>query len=77
MNVNHVQLENDNLVFYFVKTKGDQLGDKSGDLWHVYLNPKNPEFCPVLALAMCLLSHPDLLNGNFLLFPETTNMNAS
>ena len=43
MNVNHVQWENDSLVFYFAKTKGDQLGDKSGDPWHVYSNPKNPE----------------------------------
>ena len=31
MNLNHVQWENDILVFYFVKTKGDQSGDKSGD----------------------------------------------
>ena len=38
MNANHVQWENDSLVFYFVKTKGDQLEDKSGDLWLVYLN---------------------------------------
>ena len=35
MNVNHVQWENDSLVFYFSKTKGDQSGDKSGDLWHL------------------------------------------
>ena len=69
MNVNHVQWENDILVFYFTKTKGDQSGDKSGDPWHVYLNPKNPELPPVLALAKYLLSHPDLLNGNFPLFP--------
>ena len=43
MNVNHVQWENDRLVFYFDKTKGDQSGDKSGDPWHIYSNPKNPE----------------------------------
>ena len=30
MNVNHVQWENDSLVFYFVKTKGDRLGEKAG-----------------------------------------------
>ena len=35
MNVNHVQWENDSLVFYFSNTKGDQSGDKSGDPWHV------------------------------------------
>ena len=63
MNKNHVQWENDSLVFYFSKTKGDQSVDKSGDLWHVYLNPKNTELCPVLALEKYLLSHPYLLNG--------------
>ena len=69
MNVNHVQWENDSLVFYFVKTKGDQLGEKAGDPWHVYSNPKNLELCPFIALEKYLLSHPDLLNGNFPLFP--------
>ena len=37
-------------MFYFAKRKGDQSWDKSGDPWHVYSNPKNPELCPVLAL---------------------------
>ena len=69
MNVNHVQRENGNLVFYFVKTKGDQSGDKSGDLSYVYLNLKNPECCPVIALEKYIISHPDLLNGKFLLLP--------
>ena len=50
MKINHVQWENDSLVFYFSKTKGDQSGDKSGDPWHVYSNPNNPELCPVLTL---------------------------
>ena len=35
MNVNHFQWENDSLMFYFAETKGDQLGDKSSDPWHV------------------------------------------
>ena len=42
MNVNHVQWDNDSLVFYFSKTKGDQSGYKPGDPWHIYLNPNNP-----------------------------------
>ena len=70
MNINHVQWENDILVFYFFTKKGDQSEDKSGDLWHVYSNLKNPELCPVLVLEMYLLSHPDLLNGNCPLFPR-------
>ena len=69
MNVNHVQWENDSLVLYFSKMKGDQSGDKSGDLWHVYLNPNNPEIFPVLALEKYLLSHPDLMNLNCPIFP--------
>ena len=77
MNVNHVQWKNDSLVFYFTKTKGDHSGDKSVDPWHVYLNPKNPELCPVLALEKYLFSHPDLLNGNVLFSKETTNTTAS
>ena len=51
MNVNNVQWENDSLVFYFSKKKGDQSGEKSGDPWQVYSNPKNPELCPVLVFA--------------------------
>ena len=35
MNANHVHWENDSLVFYFAKTKGDQSGNKSTDMWHV------------------------------------------
>ena len=68
MNVNHVQWDNDSLVFYFSKTKGDQSGDKSGDPWHVYSNLKNTELCPVLASEKCFISHPYLLNGNCPLF---------
>ena len=69
MNVNCVHWENDSLLFYFAKTKGDQSGDKSGDMWHVYSNPNNPELCPVLALANYLLSHPDLMNGKCIILP--------
>ena len=69
MNVNYLQWDNDSLVLYFSKTKGDQSGDKSGDPWQVYSNPKNPELCPVLALSKYLLSNPDLLNGNCPLLP--------
>ena len=75
MNVNHFQWDNDSLVFYFSKTKDEHSGDKSGDLWHVYSNPKNPELFPFLALARYLLSHPDLLNGNCPLFPGNNQYN--
>ena len=35
MNVNHVQWDNDSMVFYFDIERGEQSVDKSGDLWHV------------------------------------------
>ena len=75
MNVNHVQWDNDSLVFYFSKMKGDQSGGKSYDPWHLYSNPKNPELYPVLALTKYLLSHPDLMNGNSPLFPGNNQYN--
>ena len=77
MKGNNFQWENDRLVFNLAKTKGDQSGDKSVDTWNEYSNPKNPEICPILALEKYLCSHPDLLNGNFTLFLETTNTTAS
>ena len=75
VNVNHVWWENDSLVLYFAKTKGDRPVDKSGDPCHVYLNPKNMELCPVLALAKYLLSHADLMNEIFPLFPINNQYN--
>ena len=77
MNVNHVQWENDSLVFYFAKTKGDHFGDKSVDPWHVYSNLKNLELCPVIVLAKYLISHPDLLNRNFPLLPGNNQYDRS
>ena len=62
-------------MFYFSKTKGDQLGDKSGDQWHIYSNLNNTEFWPVLEFAKYLISHPDLLNGTFPLFPGNDQYN--
>ena len=44
-------------MFYFDKTKVDQSGDKSGDPWQVYSNPKNPELCHVIVLEKYLISH--------------------
>ena len=77
MNVNHFQWKNDSLVFYFAKTKGDQSGEKSGDPWHVYSNPKNPELCPILALKSIFFHIQTFWMEIFLFSPETTNTTNS
>ena len=57
------------MIYYFVNSKGKQTGDRSNDPLHVYSNPKNTTFFPVLALAKYLFSHPDILTTNSNLFP--------
>ncbi len=51
----HVHWDADCLVFCFVKSKGDQMGQNSDQEWHVYANPHNPELCPVVALLVCYI----------------------
>ena len=61
MHVNHVQWQDDCLLFFFGKKKKNQTGDASDRPWHVYSNPNSPHLCPVLAIAKYLLTHLDLL----------------
>eukprot|EP00980_Cylindrotheca_fusiformis_P027304 scaffold19845_cov136-Cylindrotheca_fusiformis.AAC.1 len=65
----HIEWRHDCLVFFFGKTKGDQTGENSESPWHVYSNPARPSLCPVLALGKYLLSNPDMIQSNTLLFP--------
>lgn len=69
MHLSHVEWRQDCLVFFFGKTKGDQIGEKADEPWHVYSNPKDPVICPVLALAKYLFAHPDIMRRNGPLFP--------
>ena len=69
MHVNHIQWQDDCLLFFFGKSKKNQTGDASDRPWHVYSNPNAPHLCPVLALAKYLLTHPDLLQEGSPLFP--------
>ncbi len=55
-NVNDCHAKNficlkDSLGFHFPKSKTNQLGKQGDAVWHVYVNPKNPAFCPNLAVA--------------------------
>ena len=71
MNISHIQWSDDSLLFFFGKTKGNQLGDGNDKPWHVYSNPAKPHLCPVLALAKYVLLHPDLLTNGSPVFPGT------
>ena len=55
MNINHVKWQDDSLVFFFGKTKGNQGGENAERPWHVYSNLHHPHVCPVLALANTLI----------------------
>ena len=59
--VSHIYWSNDSLVFHFAKTKSDQTGKNTDQVWHVYATPENPCTCPILALACYLFSNPGVL----------------
>ena len=42
--VNHINFEDDCLVFRFAKSKGHQDGEEHVGPWHVYANPKSHTF---------------------------------
>ena len=53
----------DSLIFLFPKSKCDQTGRNSDQLWHVYANPQNPKVCPVLALAKYIFSFSGIIGA--------------
>ena len=58
----HITWEDDCLAFRFAKSKTDQTGRTSNQVWHVYATPDKPATCPVLALATYLFANPGLTN---------------
>ena len=58
----HITWEDDCLAFRFAKSKTDQTGRNSDQVWHVYATPDKPATCPVLALATYLFANPGLTN---------------
>jgi len=56
----HIAWEDDCLVFRFAKSKTDQTGRNSDQVWHVYATPNKPCVCPVLALATYIFANPSL-----------------
>jgi len=58
----HIAWEDDCLAFCFAKSKMDQTGRNSDQVWHVYVTPDKPATCPVLALATYVFANPGLTN---------------
>ena len=58
----HITWEDDCLAFRFAKSKTDQTGRNSDQVWHVYATPDKPATCPVLALATYVFANPGLTN---------------
>ena len=61
---NHLEWRDDCLLYYIMRSKGDQEGVNSKEPWHIYANPEEPAVCPVLSLACYLLAYPQVTDGN-------------
>ena len=73
--INHITIQNDSLVFEFVKYKRHQNGEEHIGSWHVYDNPEEPHLCLVMSLARYLLTYPQLLNEDVSLCQGTSQYN--
>ena len=69
--INHITQDDDSLVYYFMKSKGNQKGVNSYEPWHVYSNPFNPFYSLILALTSYVFCNPSVLNGSCKLFEST------
>lgn len=58
----------DSLGVYVPHQKNDQEGEKPRDPKHIYSNPLRPEVCPVLSLAVYLLTFPEIIKSGTFLF---------
>ncbi|POM68001.1 Hypothetical protein PHPALM_15891 [Phytophthora palmivora] len=63
----HLEWDEDALAIWFAHMKNDQEGERQRDPRHVYANPKEPNICPILALAIYFTVFG--FNKNSLLFP--------
>jgi hypothetical protein len=50
--LSHISWRNDSLIVTFAKHKGDQTGAGLGNDKHIFANPRKPQICPILALAV-------------------------
>ena len=63
LHVSHMQWINDALGVFFGVMKNDQLAELPRDPRHVYSNPLQPHICPILSLAIHLMSLPNVLSS--------------
>ena len=54
----HITWEDDCLAFHFAKSKTDQTGKNSDQVWHVYATPNILVFAPFLPLQCIFLPIP-------------------
>ena len=60
---NHLEWRDDCLLYYIMRSKGDQEGENSKEPWHVYANPGDPDVCLILSFARYILAYPEVSNG--------------
>lgn len=58
IHTHHMEWSQDALFIYFEHEKNDQSGSKKRDPWHIYVNPLNPDVCPILILVLYLMTFP-------------------
>jgi hypothetical protein len=58
----HITWEDKCLAFRFAKSKTDQTGRNSDQVWHVYATPDKPATCPILGLSTYVFANPGLTN---------------
>lgn len=75
IHLEHVSWHGDSMRILFAKSKGDQTGEGLSNEKHIYPNPKRPEVCAILALAVYFFSTSRPLKDGELkdtkLFPGT------
>ena len=69
--INHITWDNDSLVFYFIKSKGDHKIVNIYEQWHAYSNPFNPFIWSILALTRYVFCNPSVLDGSRKEFEST------
>ena len=71
--VPNIEWQDDCLLIYYPKSKGNQFGERNDIPLHVYSHPDKPHLCPVLALAKYMFSSPNVFaEENCFLFPGTS-----
>ena len=72
----HLSWENDSLLIFMPKQKGDQDGSRAFGR-HVFANPNDPVLCPILALGLHVFSNIGRReDGSRMIFDSTSNGDA-